>query len=172
MELVPRRFRGNNSAAMRPSMRRTRLDLLALAGLALAALFAAAALPGAASRSWARLRSAAGRRGETDFAARARVLGADYTVAIEAIRQALAPGEPYALVAQAPGEVFSAYWVRYDLAPRPAVLYAGWRRERAKLRQLKQERLRWVVVSYGTEDTPDLYARPDFLRENLNPDGR
>jgi hypothetical protein len=91
------------------------------AALSIVALYAAAALPAALTRSGAALRDSVLRRGESRNAARQRVLGADYAAGIETARAAIPRDGDYLLFDAGELEQGAANWVRYDLAPRRAV---------------------------------------------------
>lgn len=144
-------------------------DLLAAA---LFALFVALAVPVALDGSLDRARLAWHARHETALDARRRCLGADFVDAIESIRRALRPGEPYLIVEGAQPYDSGTYWVRYELAPHRAV-FVGWRRDLhrpALLRKLRDEDMRWVVIA-SFRDAPALYDRRALLREMSRPNG-
>ncbi len=136
------------------------LDVLAVA---LAALFFAAALSTALYRAARMLHDQPQLAGETLTAARARIYGPAYVQAIEQIRGAIDPDEPYLLVeAGGPGSG-GVYWVRYDLAPRRAILLG--RLDEITPRDLRRQEganLRHVVVSLGQGPPPVLFDRFAF----------
>jgi hypothetical protein len=122
--------------------------------LALVAVYLASALPVAAGIARFMLRLPARAARESLPEARARLFGADYTAGVDALRRALPPAQPYILVAGDALRDGGAFWVRYDLAPRPPLFLgqldtltdaAGLRRALgADLRRLP------VVVAYAT----------------------
>ena len=87
---------------------------------------------------------------------------------LESIRQALGEGEPYLLVDAGEPADLAAAWVRYDLAPRPAV-YLGRIGQvlpgHPGLHRLEHEPIRHLVVASGKNEAPDYYDRQDFVRE-------
>jgi hypothetical protein len=149
-------------------MRNTRLPLPAIAALALVALYLAAALHLAVERGCERVAGAAEHARETELSANVRLFGAAWAVSLESVRQALAEGEPYLLVdAGEPGEG-APCWVRYALAPRPAVYLGsmgGVLSGHPGLHRLEHETLRHLVVASGNADGPDFYTRDEFLQE-------
>ncbi len=94
---------------------------LALNGAAvvLLAVYFASALPVAVGIAGFMLRLPARAARESLPAARARLFGAEYTAGVETLRRALPPAQPYILVAGGTLDDGGAFWVRYDLAPRP-----------------------------------------------------
>jgi hypothetical protein len=87
--------------------------------LALVAVYLASALPVAAGIAGFMLRLPARAALETLPAARARLFGAGYAAGIDNLRRALPPAQPYLLIAGGSLADGGAFWVRYDLAPRP-----------------------------------------------------
>jgi hypothetical protein len=146
--------------------RRARLE----GGLAVAifALFLAAGLQQAVSRAWAMLHFAARTAGRESFdAARARFSGPAYVAAIDAIRDALPPDQPYLLVEGGRPQDGDLYWVRFDLAPRRAI-YLGQLDQLTDVRRLRQRfpaNVRQVIVAYGPGEPPRLLERYRFVQE-------
>jgi hypothetical protein len=146
--------------------RRARLE----GGLAVAvfALFLAAGLQQAVSRAWAMLHFAARAAGNESFdAARARFSGPAYVAAIDAIRDALPPDQPYLLVEGGRPQDGDLYWVRFDLAPRRAI-YLGQLDQLTDVRRLRQRfsaNVRQVIVAYGPGEPPRLLERYRFVQE-------
>ena len=156
------------TAPSRPAAGARRLAgrLLDAAAIALLVLFLAAAAPSGLMHAWDQIGHAIDTR-ETLKDARARVYGEDYSRAIDRIRAALPPGEGYILVEGGRPGSGGVYWVRYDLAPRPAAnlgpladLTSG-----AQLRRRLSANLRHVVVAFDTRKPPRLYERYRFVEE-------
>jgi len=135
-----------------------------LAALGLAAPYLAAAVPLALYRAGERVAWAAGEPHETAEAALARVHGEAFAEAIAAIRRAVPADEPYLLVAENDPEEGDEYWVRYELAPRRAVLVRGRPRSARRLRQRVPAGIGWVVVTRGGGRPPALYPRADYFQ--------
>jgi hypothetical protein len=140
--------------------------LLDAAAIGLLVLFLAAALPSGLWHACNQIGHAVD-TSESREDARARVYGEDYSRAIDRIRAALAPGEGYILVEGGRPGSGGVYWVRYDLAPRPAAnvgpladLTSG-----AQLRRRLSANLRHVVVAFDTRKPPRLYERYQFVEE-------
>jgi hypothetical protein len=137
-------------------------------GLAIGAfaLFLLTALPQAVSRAAGMLSFAQSTGAESFAAARARFSGPAYVAAVDAIRQALPPDQPYFLVEAGRPQDGDTYWVRFDLAPRPAI-YLGQIEELTDVRSLRRRlgKVRQVVVAYGPGKPPRLYERYRFVQE-------
>lgn len=146
---------------------RTGLDrALDLAAAGLLGMFLAVAVPLAVLHAGRKVVEAA-RAHESVAEARARVHGVEYTRAIDQIRRELPPGDAYLLVMGGEPSSGGAYWVRYDLAPRPA-LYLGRLDELtsgARMRRRLRANLRHVVVAFDSKEPPRLYERYRFLEE-------
>src|ERR1700688_62901 len=146
---------------------RTRLDrALDLTAAGLLGLFLAVAVPRALLGAGDEVIQAANAH-ESLAEARARVLGEDYSRAIDQIRGELPPDEGYLLVEGGHPDSGGAYWVRYDLAPRRAV-YLGRLDELtsgARVRRRLTMNLSHVVVSFDAGEPPQLYERYLFLQE-------
>jgi hypothetical protein len=99
---------------------------------------------------------------ETEDAARARVRGRAFVDAVDAIRRALPADEPYLLIDKAAPEEGAANWVRYELAPRRAILIRG-ERSGPWLRQHVPAGIQWVVVARGRAAPPSLHPRFEYL---------
>src|SRR5436305_3852110 len=130
------------------NLRRSR-HVADLAALGLAALYLAVAVPLALYRAGMRVAVAASEPHETAEAALARVHGEAFAEAIAAIRRAVPVDESYLLVAENDPEEGDENWVRYELAPRRAVLVRGRPRSARSLRQRIPAGIRWVVVARG-----------------------
>ena len=151
--------------------------LLDVVAVVLFGVYLVAAVPLAIRRAVNMLRTEAQvAAGESLTDARARCFGDSYTRAIDEIRRALPADRAYLLVDGGRPQDGDAYWVRYDLAPRPAV-FAGQlallasRLRRAiggdDLRGLRGlgglRDLRQVVVAYAPGVPPRLYDLASFL---------
>jgi hypothetical protein len=124
------------------------------AAVALLAVYLLSALPVAAGIARFMLLLPARAARESLPEARARLFGAAYTAGVDAIRRALPPAQPYILVA---GDAFQdggAFWVRYDLAPRPPLFLGPLDRlaDAPALRRALGDDLRRlpVVIAYAT----------------------
>lgn len=104
---------------------------------------------------------------ESLAAARARVYGEEYSRAIDAIRAALPAGEGYLLVEGGRPGSGGVYWVRFDLAPRPASFLGPLQdlTSGARLRRRMSVNLRRVVVAFDGGEPPRLYDRYRFVEE-------
>lgn len=140
--------------------------VLDAAAVGLVVFFLAVALPQALWRAWGEI-SQAVQSDESLAAARARVYGEEYTRAIDQIRAALPADEAYLLVEGGSPGSGGAYWVRYDLAPRPAA-FVGQLQDLtggARLRRRLSANLRHVVVAFNAGEPPRLYERYRFVEE-------
>jgi hypothetical protein len=140
-----------------------------IAAVVLAA-FLIAALPRAVADSMSRLGAAVLHRHESDDAAASRLFGAETTVALGAIRGALRPGEPYLLLDDGCG--YDRFWLRYALAPHPALLISHQAKRATRLNLISAAPLRVVVVCNEDGSPPDFYDRKAFLAEQGVLDGR
>jgi hypothetical protein len=147
-----------------PRNRRRSRRAIDLVALGLAALYVAAALPLALVRAEARVALALCEAGEPAGAALARVHGAAFADAIAAIRRTVPADEPYLIVAENAPEEGDENWVRYELAPRRAVLVRGRPRSARALRQRVPAGIGWVVVTPGKGGPPSLYPRADYFQ--------
>lgn len=156
--------------------------LLDAVAIVLFGAYLVAAVPLAIRRAVNMLRTDAQAAGESLTAARARWFGDSYTRAIEEIRRVLPADRAYLLVDGGRPQDGDSYWVRYDLAPRPAIFAgqlalldaASLRRaiDGADLRGLHD--LRQVVVAYGPGVPPrlvDLSSFSTFLGDLPRPPG-
>ena len=146
-----------------------RLGFPALAVLTLFAAFLAVALPAALDRSIQRVQRAARLVGETPLEERRRVWGDPHALAIEEIRRVIPADGVYALINGDAVDQGAPIWVRFDLAPRRALLVS--RSDLAHPRRARKRlprEVRWVVVSSHGK-TPELIERSRLLRnlENL-----
>jgi hypothetical protein len=132
-----------------------------LAALGLCALYLAVAVPAALYRAAANASLAVAAAGESETAARARVYDQAFVAAVDGIRRAVPAGDPYLLIEEGDPEAGAANWVRYELAPRRAILVRGGRGARW-LGQTVPAGIRWVVVARGGEP-PTLHTRFDYL---------
>jgi len=139
-------------------------SLLDLAALALCVLFLAISAPRAIARAVRNVGAAVEHAGETESAARARVHDPEFVAAIDAIRRALPVDEPYILVETGDRAEGAIFWVRYELAPRRAVLVSGRWIARWLRRNVVANEIRWVVVAGGKEQPPELLPRVEYLR--------
>jgi hypothetical protein len=140
--------------------------VLALAALALAGVHVAWAGRLAVAGAAARLREAAHHRGEDPAAARGRVFGAAYVAAIEEIRRAVPPDGVYLLVDAQESEEGGLFWVRFDLAPRRALLL-GHRDELTspvELRRRRQRGAQLAVIVHSGGQPPELLHRSALWR--------
>jgi hypothetical protein len=149
--------------------RRTWRALVDLAALALGALYLATAVPLALERAIEHAGLAIDEAHETAAAARARVHGEALVAAVDAIRRAVPADEPYLLIAESAPEEGWENWVRYELAPRRAVLLRGRPRSARWLRQNVPAGIRWVVVARRGGEPPSLYPRAVYLHEREGP---
>lgn len=147
-------------------MRRKALGGL-LDGLALAllVLYLGSALPAAASIARFMLGLPARAAHESLPTARARLFGGAYAAGIDALRRTLPPGRPYILVA---GDVFAdggAFWVRWDLAPRPPLFLGQLDRltDAAGLRRALGGEPRRLPVVVAWADRPPVLLDGDAL---------
>jgi hypothetical protein len=138
------------------------LDVLAAA---LALVFFAFAVPQALFRGINMLRSEYYLTGETLTAARIRFYGAPYVQAIDQIRQALDPDEDYLLIEAGGAKQGGVYWIRYDLAPRRAVLLGRIEDITPHLVRSAPSTLRHVVVAFDPGEPPRLFDRHTFLTQ-------
>ena len=134
-------------------------------GVALFASFLIVSLPAALRRSIDCIELARHQAGETALAQRTRVWGAPYTLAIEGIRRAIPRDGVYALVNGDAVDMGAPIWIRFDLAPRRAVLLGGAAelRDPQRVRRRLPRAARWVVVAYDARP-PELMDRALFLR--------
>jgi hypothetical protein len=145
----------------------------ALAGGALLS-FLVMALPPRVRTAWERLSDAVRHSRETDLEANVRLFGSDSVAAYQTIQSTLRPGEPYILVDYSPTGSFERFWVRYELAPHPA-LFAGninQKPGRNALRRLARETVRWVVMCSEPGNPPALAELRDILEKSVGNDGR
>lgn len=133
--------------------------------LGLFASFLAVALPAALDRSEELVDQAIEHSGETVIEERSRVWGAFYTQRIEEIRRLIPLEEPYILVNGDAIDHGAPIWVRFDLAPRRAILLRRGALHRPRLaRKRIPGTARWVVVAYQ-ERLPELIEKSRFLRQ-------
>lgn len=137
--------------------------LRTLGALVPLAVFLVAATPVAFRRAAAFLRESRLAARETLVETRRRVFG-DYAEGIARIERAVGPDESYLLAARDASGVYA--FVVYDLAPRRAFYFGGWDRSPAALRARGRApaNVRWVVVTNGMREAPDLYEAEAFFR--------
>jgi hypothetical protein len=144
---------------------RSSRSLVSRFGLALFGLFLLVSLPLAIGRSARRIERAFRYRGESALDERSRVFGAAYARAIEQIRRTIPPDGVYAIVNGDAVDHGGPIWVRFDLAPRRAVLLgrASDLRDARAVRRKIPDAAHWVVVAYA-EKPPQIIDRSGFLR--------
>ena len=133
--------------------------------LALFGLLLAVSLSWSTARAARRIYRAFTHAGETPVEERSRIFDPHYVQTIEEIRRRIPLHGVYALVDADPVEQGSAFWVRFDLAPRRAV-YLGFLHELESPRTVRARMIRearWVIVT-SLHRLPVLYERHDFLR--------
>jgi hypothetical protein len=111
--------------------------------------------------------------GEPLEAKQARLFGTAYTGAVAAIRRTIPEDDPYLLV-DAGEDTGAVFWVRFDLAPRRALLLGKLEeiRKYPRLGKHLPRGARWVVIAYPTPGIPPaVLDRSRFLRENTAPEG-
>ncbi len=135
------------------------------AALALFGLFLAAAVPRSLTQAARQMVDAVHTAGETPLDRRRRISGPEYIDAIEAIRRAIPPDGAYLLVNGATRDEGARLWVRFELAPRRAVLAGGRHgvRDPRRLLQKLPPDLPWAVVAHGRGGPPTLYGRAAFV---------
>jgi hypothetical protein len=118
-------------------------------------------------RSARHLREDAHHLGEDPAVGRRRVFGAGYVAAIEGIRRAVPADGAYLLVDAQESEEGALYWVRFDLAPRRALLVGRTDEPEVveELRRVRGKGLQQVVVVYGGGRAPELVRRGALLRQ-------
>lgn len=94
-----------------------RISLLAVLGL-----FLGLNAPMALLKSLRRIKQGWELRHETLIESRKRLFGSEYVESVETIRKSIPPDGEYLLVIGPGAEEEAALWVRYDLAPRRALL--------------------------------------------------
>jgi hypothetical protein len=133
--------------------------------IGLLGLFLVTSIPPAVVHTGTRVVQAVAQAGEGSAGAWRRVQGEDYVAAIERIRRTIPRDGEYLIVNGGVEWQGSAYWVRFDLAPRRA-RYLGLLSELAGRGGM--ERLpagpRWVIVAYPDRQPPLLMERGAFLR--------
>jgi hypothetical protein len=96
--------------------------LACAAALGLFGCFIAVSLPPALVHSSKRIAQAVARRGEPPAAAFRRLRGGAYADALAPLLAAIPRDGAYLLVDATPAGAGGAYWLRFDLAPRRAIL--------------------------------------------------
>lgn len=101
--------------------------------------------------------------------ARGAVFGYAYVRSVEEIRRRIPEDSAYFLVSAASRQDEGAiYWVRYDLAPRRAILLGKLGRlKRPQLRYVRRHPLDWAVVTYPSGAPPRLLSRQELLDEMI-----
>ncbi len=109
---------------MRPAAGPAALQKTARIGLlAVVGLFLSLNAPAALMKSLRRIKQGWELRNETLIESRTRLFGAGYVESVESIRRSILPDGDYLLVIRRGAEEEAALWVRYDLAPRRALLF-------------------------------------------------
>lgn len=135
-----------------------------LLALSLFAWFLVVSLPDALERPDDLVEQAIDRSGETLIEERSRVWGEPYTQRIEQIRRVIPPDGVYVLVNGDRIDHGAPIWVRFDLAPRRAVLLTRHHLNRPRVvRRKVPGAARWVVVA-AEGRLPELIERSRFLR--------
>jgi hypothetical protein len=128
-------------------------------------VFLVVSLPWMALKSTKRMAYAIRHLGETPVEGRARIFGPAYTDAIEEIRRAIPKDAAYLLV-DAGGKTGSAYWVRFDLAPRrPILLGTPEQIRREGTRKGLSSGHPWIVIAPPPGQPPILLEPSRFLEE-------
>jgi hypothetical protein len=148
-------------------MRTSPRSLLASIALALLAVQLAAASSWALWKSVREGRAMLALRNETPIQQRSRTYGPDYTMAIERIRRTIPPDGAYLLINGNPDEEGGPLWVKFDLAPRRAVFLGDLPdlQDVDRLRRRMPRAARWVVIAYGSYETPILIERYRFVQQ-------
>jgi len=139
-------------------------SLLSVFALTLFAGFLATALPDALKHADTFLGRAVEHSGETVLEQRTRFWGETFTQSIGEIRRVIPPDGVYVLVNGDAADKGAPIWLRYELAPRRAILvpHADLRRPR-RVRERIPGSARWVVVA-SEGRVPKLIDRARFLR--------
>jgi hypothetical protein len=133
-------------------------------GLAFFAWFLTVSLPDALERPDDFIEQAIDRSGETRIEERSRSWGEHYTQRIEQIRRVIPPDGVYILVNGDRIDRGAPIWVRFDLAPRRAVLLTRRHLNRPRVVWRKVPGVaRWVVVA-AEGRLPELIEKSRFLR--------
>jgi hypothetical protein len=140
--------------------------LRALLTVGALAAFLATAVPATLENS-VRLFSLARRNARLDAAElRADLLGALYAGRIDEIRRLIPEHEAYFLIDGGTPEDSEPLWVRYELAPRRALLVGPLDELRPRhLRLIRRHALPWVVIAYPSGTPPRALPRQRFLEE-------
>lgn len=135
-----------------------------LLALAFFTWYLAVALPDALDRPDDFLEQAVELSGETPIEERSRFWGEQYTQRIEQIRRVIPPDGVYILVNGDRIDHGAPIWVRFDLAPRRAVLLTRHHLNRPRVvRRKVPGSARWVVVA-AEGKLPELVEKSRFLR--------
>ena len=140
-------------------------SVLRTAALVLFAAFLVTALPKALRRSIERTASAVSWAAETPEAARRRVLGPEVAAAYDRLRSAIPSDGAYLLVDGGTLGQGSPYWVRYQLAPRKAVLAGdlGHLPSAEEVLRHWPPGIRYAVVALPEGAPPVLMERGDLI---------
>ena len=158
------RLAGAGCGPTQPSGRWQRL--LDAASLGLLASYLVVTVPTSLVQAVRHVRDDVHHLRESAVEARGRVFGAEFVAGIERIREALGPDEPYLLIDGGAPQEGAALWVRYELAPRPALFFRDPRADDAQwLRKRIPRAVRWVVVAPGGRKPPVLYRRYQYVQE-------
>ena len=119
-------------------------------------------MPKALIAAWEQVADGVPHLGESPAAARRRTLGAPYAEAIEGIRRALPPGFAYVLINAEDKDEGGPLWIRFDLAPHPALFLGRLSRLPPRVRRAFPRGPQPVVLAFGGEP-PRLIERNEFL---------
>jgi len=140
--------------------------LRGFAGWAALALFIALALPETLAK--AKLHFDRGREQMhlSSLEARSRVLGTSYVRSLQEIRHLIPEEDAYFLVDAGTAGESSPLWVRYELAPRRAVLLGPVAALKWKdLRRVRRSPISWVVMAYPSGTPARALPRDEFAAE-------
>jgi len=140
--------------------------LRGLAGLAGLMLFLGSALPATVARM--ELHFSRGRESMHlgSLEARGRLLGKPYVQSLAGIRRLIPEGEGYFLVDAGPPGDASPLWVRYELAPRKAVLLGSLAALKPRdIRKVRRSALSWVVIASPSGAPARAVPRDEFVAE-------
>jgi hypothetical protein len=140
--------------------------LRGLAGLAALVLFIAMALPGTLAN--AKLHFDRGREQMhlSSLEASSRVLGKSYVQSLQVIRHLIPEEEAYFLVDGGTPDERSPLWVRYELAPRRAVLLGSVAALKPRdIQRVRRSALSWVVIAYPSGTPARVVPRDELVEE-------
>jgi len=136
------------------------------AGWAALALFLALALPETLANVMLHFDRGRERMHLSSLAARSDVLGTSYVRSLQEIRHLIPEEEDYFLVDAGTAGESSPLWVRYELAPRRAVLLGPVDAlKRKDLRKVRRSSISWVVIAYPSGTPARALPRDEFAAE-------